>query len=81
MLQNLTTEQRKVLSGKRLNIDVSPYEAAVIEELRKYSHAEIVVTVLDGIPYRCKLSISVMMEQSDQFENIVANIAKSMKTK
>lgn len=80
MINNLTTEQRKVLSGKRLTMQVSPYEAAVIEELRKYTHAEIIVTILDGVPYRCKLSISVMMEQSDQFETIVADIAKQNKT-
>lgn len=76
MIQNLTTEQRKKLSGTRLTMQVSPYEAAVIEELRKHLHAEVIVTVLDGIPYRCKMSISVMMEQSQQFEDIVAQIAK-----
>lgn len=76
MIQNLTTEQRKKMSGKRLTMEVSPYEAAVIEELRKLQHAEVIVTILDGIPYRVKLNISVMMEQSEQFEDIVAQIAK-----
>lgn len=76
MIQNLTNEQRKILSGKRLTMIVSPYEAAVIEELRKHTHAEVIVTIMDGIPYRCKLSISVMMEQSTQFEDIVAKIIK-----
>ena len=76
MITNLTTEQRKVLSGKRIQMEVSPYEASVVEELRKHSHAEVVVTILDGVPYRCKLSISVMMEQSTDFEEILAKIAK-----
>lgn len=76
MITNLTTEQRKELSNKRMNMIVSPYEAAVIEELRKLAHGEVVVTVLDGIPYRVKLNISVMMEQSDQFEIILAKIVK-----
>jgi len=80
MIQNLTTEQRKIISGKRLNMSVSPYEASVIEELRKHTHAEVIVTILDGVPYRVKLNISVMMEQSDQFEAIVSNIAKQNKT-
>lgn len=76
MITNLTTEQRKILSAKRFNMSVSPYEASVIEELRKHSHAEVIVTILDGVPYRCKLSISVMMEQSEDFEGILAKIAK-----
>jgi len=78
MIQNLTNEQRKVLSGKRLSMQVSPFEAAVIEELRKLTHGEVIVTVLDGIPYRIKLNISVMMEQSEQFEDIVAQLAKKV---
>lgn len=80
MIQNLTSEQRKIISGKRITLLVSPYEAAVIQELRKHTHAEVIVTILDGVPYRVKLNISVMMEQSDQFEEILSDIAKQNKT-
>lgn len=80
MIQNLTSEQRKILSGKRIALMVSPYEAAVIQEIRKHTHAEVLVTILDGVPYRCKLNISVMMEQSEQFEEIIGEIAKDKKT-
>ena len=76
MNTNLTTEQRKKLSGKRINMLVSPYEAVVLLELRKLNHAEVEVVVMDGIPYRCKLKTSVMMEQSEDFEDILTKVLK-----
>lgn len=76
MIQNLTTEQRKKLAAKRIDMKVSPYEALVILELRKLEHAEVIVVIMDGIPYRCKLNTSVMMEQSEDFEGILAQVAK-----
>ncbi len=76
MIQNLTNEQRKIISGKRITMLVSPYEAAVIEELRKHTHAKVIVNILDSIPYRIELAISVMVEQGEDFEKNIAKLSK-----
>jgi len=76
MIQNLTNEQRKIIAAKQLTIVVNPYEAAIIQEVRKQQHGEIIIVVMDGIPYRVKVNTSIMMEQTEDFETILAQIAK-----
>ena len=76
MIQNLTTEQRKIIASKQLNIIVNPYEAAIIQEVRKQQHGEIIIVVMDGIPYRVKVNTSIIMEQSEDFEDILAQVLK-----
>lgn len=76
MIQNLTNEQRKIIASKRVSMLVSPYEAAVIEELRKHTHAKVIVNIMDRIPYRIELGISVMVEQGIEFEKSIANLIK-----
>lgn len=76
MIQNLTTDQRKKIAAQRLTMVVNPYEAIVILELRKHVFADVVVSIMDSVPFRCKQTISTMMEQSEQFEEIIARAIK-----
>lgn len=76
MIQNLTTDQRKKIAAQKLTMVVNPYEAIVILELRKHVFADVVVSIMDSVPFRCKQTISTMMEQSEQFEEIIAKAIK-----
>jgi hypothetical protein len=48
----LSNEERKILAKKVIPMDVNPFEAEVIKELRKIRHGKYTVQVLDGIPIR-----------------------------
>lgn len=67
---NLSNEERKRLNTKRITLDVSPYEAEVIKELRKFSHGRFIIQVLDGIPVRYMTEVSKMFFESASIEEL-----------
>lgn len=55
---NLTHEQRKILNAKRVLMEVSPYEAAVVRQLRTMTFGQLIIHLLDSIPIRFTLGAS-----------------------
>lgn len=56
--KSLTREQRVMLNEKTIDMKVSAFEGAIIEELRKLKFASMSVYVRDGIPGRYEIIIS-----------------------
>lgn len=54
----LTNDQKKILSAQRREMLVSPFEAQVITELRKFRHGRFIIQVLDSIPIRYITEVS-----------------------
>lgn len=79
MIDNLTNEQRKILSGKMINIQVNIYEAAVLQKIRAYTHGKFIVHMLDGVPIRCETLGSEVIEQSSEFEILLSTVLKGEK--
>lgn len=73
----LSNEERKILSSKRIPMQVSPFEAEMIKELRTFSHGRFIVQVLDGIPIRYMVEISRMFFEGTQGFDILNKTAKA----
>jgi len=57
---NLSNDERKLLNQKRITLQVSPFEAEVIKELRTFTHGRFIIHVLDGIPVRYSTEVNKM---------------------
>lgn len=71
MTLNLTNEQRRILSAKRITMEVSPFEAEFIKQMRKYAHGRVTAVILDGIPFKIETNISQMLfEETDAVDTL-----------
>lgn len=74
MSTNLTNEERRRLNTKRIDIEVTPFEAEFIKQMRKYTHGRITAVLLDGIPVRIEFNITQMIFGDD--DDIVDKVKK-----
>ena len=56
-------------------MDVSPYEAVIIKELRKYSFGQFIVHLHNGIPLRYTLGAEYAIDPTRD-EDILKQVAK-----
>lgn len=67
----MTTEQRKLLSNMRIKVDISPFEAEIIKELRKISYGKVTIQVTDDVPFRVTKETSEMIiAGTDSFDTL-----------
>lgn len=74
-----TSEQVKIISAKRITMEVSPYEMAFIFELRKHSFGRVTAVITDGVPLRLELNQSVMVTDTDGYDEVVKSFEKELK--
>lgn len=72
----LSNEERKILSSKRVSMDVSPFEAEMIRELRTFTHGRFIVQLLDGVPIRYMVEISKMFFEGTDGYEVLENVNK-----
>lgn len=63
---NLTAEQRKYLATKRAPMPVSPFEAAIITQIRNMAHGQITVHIFDYVPIRYVLGESFIVDPTKE---------------
>lgn len=67
----MTAEQRKFLANTRQKLDVSPFEAEIIKELRKLSYGKITIQITDDVPSRIEILESKMIiVGTDSFDTL-----------
>lgn len=49
---NLTAEQRKMLSTRRVSMPVSLFEAAIIHEIRNIGYGQVQIHIIEHVPHR-----------------------------
>lgn len=67
----LTGDQRKLLSNMRIKVEISPFEAEIINELRKISYGKLTIQVADDVPFRVTQETSQMIiAGTDSFDTL-----------
>lgn len=67
----LTGDQRKLLSNMRIKVEISPFEAEIIKELRKISYGKVSIQVTDDVPFRLTTERSEMIiAGTDSFDTL-----------
>jgi hypothetical protein len=59
-----------------MNMEVSPFEAQIISELRKVAHGRFIIQMLDGIPMRFITEQSFMVFEETASEDVLSKITK-----
>lgn len=75
-MTQLTNEQRKILAAKRISMEVSPFEAQIVKEIRKVPHGRFIIQMLDGIPIRFITEQSFMVFEETEGEEVLSAITK-----
>lgn len=75
-MTQLTNEQRQMLAKQRISMDVSPFEAQIIEEIRKMPHGRFTIQMLDGVPVRFIREQSFMVFEETEGESVLSKITK-----
>lgn len=57
-LHSISNEQKRVINQTRVPMDVSPYEAAVLKEIRRIEFGRITIVMFDGIASRIEVGQS-----------------------
>ena len=75
-MEALSSEQRKIISSKKITFEVSPYEMAFILEIRKHTFGRVTAVITDGIPLRIETNRSEMITDSPEFNSVVDSFLK-----
>lgn len=57
----LNAREKTMLKIKKVNIEVSPFEMAIIDRLRKIEYGNIVIEIKEGFPYRIEYKKSEIL--------------------
>lgn len=71
----LSNEERKILSGRMVDFQVSLLEKELLLELRTLSHGKFIIQMLDGVPFRYQIEISKFFDGDTDF-SIMKTAAK-----
>ena len=72
----LTNEQRVRLNAARVTLEVSPYEATIIKEMRKVNYGQFTIHFHNGIPIRYTLGASYATDPTKD-EDLLKEVIKN----
>ena len=64
----------KDMNKRVITMKVTPYEKALILEIRKHSFGRVTAIITDGIPQRLEMNQSKMITDLDDFERVLKEL-------